>query len=104
MEPHQIPSYSTDGLQEKTSPTDYGTYILVFIMGLISLLTVIGNIVVILSYYLEKSIRQPANYFIFSLAVSDLVGFMKFAQHVFTSSHIVAETEFVIFDHSETRA
>ncbi|KAK0417651.1 hypothetical protein QR680_013129 [Steinernema hermaphroditum] len=47
--------------------------VLIIGMGLISVVTIFGNIVVILSYYLDRNIRQPSNYFIFSLAVSDLL-------------------------------
>uniref|UniRef100_A0A0R3QQL7 G_PROTEIN_RECEP_F1_2 domain-containing protein n=1 Tax=Brugia timori TaxID=42155 RepID=A0A0R3QQL7_9BILA len=51
----------------------WGAIVLSVIMGAISVVTVVGNLAVLLCYYLDKNIRQPSNYFIFSLAVSDLV-------------------------------
>ncbi|OZC08204.1 hypothetical protein X798_04763 [Onchocerca flexuosa] len=51
----------------------WGAIVLSVIMGAISIVTIVGNLAVLLCYYLDKNIRQPSNYFIFSLAVSDLV-------------------------------
>lgn len=51
----------------------WSSYLLIFFMTFLSVVTVLGNLVVLLSYYLDKNIRQPSNYFIFSLAISDLV-------------------------------
>ncbi|CAF0948512.1 unnamed protein product [Adineta ricciae] len=52
--------------------------ILAIIGTLISLLTIGGNVLVLLSFFVDRQIRQPTNYFIFSLAVSDfLIGFVS---------------------------
>uniref|UniRef100_A0A0R3RKY2 G_PROTEIN_RECEP_F1_2 domain-containing protein n=1 Tax=Elaeophora elaphi TaxID=1147741 RepID=A0A0R3RKY2_9BILA len=56
-----------------SSNLTWGAIILSIIMGAISVITVVGNLAVLLCYYLDKNIRQPSNYFIFSLAVSDLL-------------------------------
>uniref|UniRef100_A0A7E4ZXU3 G_PROTEIN_RECEP_F1_2 domain-containing protein n=1 Tax=Panagrellus redivivus TaxID=6233 RepID=A0A7E4ZXU3_PANRE len=54
-------------------PMSVASIILVIVMAALSVLTILGNLMVLLSYYLDKNIRQPSNYFIFSLAVSDLI-------------------------------
>ncbi|KAE9554665.1 hypothetical protein FO519_002152 [Halicephalobus sp. NKZ332] len=58
---------------DNESPISWSSVFLVLIMAALSLFTVLGNLIVLLSYYLDKNIRQPSNYFIFSLAVSDLI-------------------------------
>jgi muscarinic acetylcholine receptor M3 len=51
---------------------------LAIIGTIVSLLTVCGNILVLVSFFVDRQIRHPTNYFIFSLAVSDfLIGFIS---------------------------
>ncbi|KAI8778308.1 muscarinic acetylcholine receptor gar-2 [Biomphalaria glabrata] len=49
------------------------TVILGLLVGIVSLVTVLGNITVLLAFGLERTIRQPTNYYLASLAVSDLL-------------------------------
>ena len=47
--------------------------ILSLLAGSVSFITVAGNLIVLLSFIIERAIRQPTYYFIASLAVSDLL-------------------------------
>jgi len=77
---------------DKTSAADPTSTVWIVVLsvaaGVTSLVTVGGNLIVILSFTLERSIRQPSNYFIASLAVSDfLIGAVSmplYSVYVFT--------------------
>lgn len=49
------------------------TSILAILAGITSFSTTIGNIMVVISFMMEKTIRQPSNYLIASLAVTDIL-------------------------------
>ena len=49
------------------------TAVLATLAGVTSFCTTVGNIMVVISFLLEKSIRQPSNYLIASLAVTDIL-------------------------------
>ena len=66
----------TNGTAAATDNFNMSTWLVAFfaiLAGVTAFVTIVGNFIVVLSFVLERSIRQPTNYFIASLALSDLV-------------------------------
>lgn len=63
-----------DLLESSTNPYPLWFHIILWIfMALLALATILGNLMVLLAYYIDRTLRQPSNLFIASLAVSDLI-------------------------------
>ncbi|OAD61065.1 5-hydroxytryptamine receptor 2A [Eufriesea mexicana] len=71
MEEHlnQAGNSSTDG----SGFTDPSTILTALVLGLLILVTVVGNLFVIAAILLERNLQSVANYLIVSLAVADLM-------------------------------
>ena len=75
---------------------------IIVVMTILSVTTIVGNSMVLLSFYLDKNIRQPSNYYIFSLALSDLIiGLEGFpVRHARPRAHTSAPQVFSFSSHS----
>ncbi|XP_059173607.1 muscarinic acetylcholine receptor M4-like isoform X2 [Physella acuta] len=70
----ELPGNQTNMTSPHSLPHSVGlTVFLGLLAGVVSLVTILGNITVLLAFGLERTIRQPTNYFLASLAVSDLL-------------------------------
>lgn len=70
------------------------TVVVAFLSLLISVVTVVGNVIVLLSFVIERTLRQATNYFIASLAVSDLL-IGLFSMNLYTL-YIILDEEWVL--------
>lgn len=73
--PNCVQNWSSDLNSTQAWEPPFNLWQTVFIavcIGLCVVITVLGNIMVLTSFVVERSIRQPSNYFIVSLAISDL--------------------------------
>lgn len=75
------PTFSTTILPNSSTDKYYPVWLLILIGifgGVTSILTILGNTLVILAFFLDRQIRQPTNYFILSLSLSDfLIGLLS---------------------------
>jgi len=71
--PHNTSGLNTTMYRGSTPYEQWIIIILVILAGFTSLSTVLGNILVVAAFILERNIRQPSNYLIASLAVCDIL-------------------------------
>lgn len=66
-------SSSTEYILPDPPYPPWATGLLAFMAGVTSLWTTLGNIMVVAVFMLEKNLRQPSNYLIASLAITDIL-------------------------------
>lgn len=54
-------------------PSAVGAVMLAIVLGIIAFITVVGNIMVMISFKMDKQLQTISNYFLFSLAVADFI-------------------------------
>jgi hypothetical protein len=69
--PDVITATTTNNLNLTFSPPL--TIVIAIIAGLMSTMTIVGNVFVITAFIIEKSLRKYSNYFILNLSIADLL-------------------------------
>ncbi|XP_076824604.1 muscarinic acetylcholine receptor M1-like [Clavelina lepadiformis] len=83
----QLGNISTTGIYGFVERDGWEVLLISIAAGFCSFITVVGNAVVILSFLVNKSLRNFSNYLILSLAVSDItIG--AFSMNVFTTNNV----------------
>ena len=66
-------SHSSSSYQEYLFASVYTTLAVALIAGLMSLCTIVGNVLVITAFIIDKNLRKYSNYFILNLSLADLL-------------------------------
>ncbi|XP_071834764.1 muscarinic acetylcholine receptor M1-like isoform X2 [Apostichopus japonicus] len=64
---------TTEDVESEFSRSWFSSFLICCAAILSQILTIGGNILVLLSFKVERRLRKPSNYFLFSLAVADLI-------------------------------
>ncbi|CAG0880596.1 unnamed protein product [Cyprideis torosa] len=73
-DPGSLPTSTEQPDQSKQLPFSTTQIVLIaLVAGFLSLLTVLGNVMVMVSFKIDKQLQTISNYFLFSLAVADFV-------------------------------
>jgi len=59
--------------QQYLFASPYTTFAVALVAGLMSLFTIVGNVLVITAFIIDKNLRKYSNYFILNLSLADLL-------------------------------
>ena len=68
-----ITEISTEQSEQRDDSTSLPRILVCTLLIIVTMVTIIGNLIVMLSFYAEKRLRTTFNYYIFNLAVTDFL-------------------------------